>query len=415
MKTISKKTVFENEDGDRLAARLDLPATKPRAYALFAHCFTCSKDVAASARISRELAAHGWGVLRFDFTGLGNSEGDFENTNYSSNVEDLISAASFLRREYGAPVLLIGHSLGGAAVLAAAAHIPEVLCVVTIGAPGTPRHVRHLFSDSVGEIQKSGHAAVSIAGRTFRIKRHFLEDLDLHDAAERIRNLGKALLVLHSPSDEIVEIENARKIYDAAKHPKSFIALPDSDHLLSRRQDAAYVAGVIVAWVSRYIDFSDAEPETRQSLPAGTIRLQEGDTKYLQSVLTSDHEMIVDEPASIGGGNLGPGPYDYLLAALVSCTSVTLRMYADRKGWSLDDIRMSASHRRVHADDCADCESGEGRIDEITVELEVTGDLDETQRSRLYEIAQLCPVHKTLTTETKIRIQGARFEAPPQQ
>jgi putative redox protein len=407
MKTISKKTVFDNEDGDQLAARLDLPVTQPRAYALFAHCFTCSKDVAASGRISRELAANGWGVLRFDFTGLGSSEGDFENTNYSSNVEDLISAASFLRRDHDAPVLLIGHSLGGAAVLAAAADIPEVRSVVTIGAPGNPQHVSHLFGDSVEDIRKTGHAEVSIAGRSFRIKKHFLEDLDRQNAEERIQNLGKALLVLHSPADEIVGIENAREIYDTAKHPKSFISLDDADHLLSKKEYAAYAARVIAAWVSRYIDPAVPEPVTTESLPGGTIRLEEGEAKYLQRVRTADHQMIVDEPESIGGGNLAPGPYDYLLAALASCTSVTLRMYADRKGWHLEDIRMSASHRRIHAEDCADCETEDGRIDEIDIELEISGNLDEAQRARLHEIAQLCPVHKTLTSETKIRVNLA--------
>jgi uncharacterized OsmC-like protein/alpha/beta superfamily hydrolase len=395
----SSRVSFPGADGSSLAARLDLPP-KPRAFALFAHCFTCGKDILAASRIAGGLAARGIAVLRFDFTGIGSSEGEFANTNFSSNVGDLIAAADYLRRSHAAPNLLIGHSLGGAAVLAAAPRVPEATSVVTIGAPSSAAHITRQFAANVGEILEKGTARVSLAGRPFTITKQFLDDVAEQNFLDSLANLGKALLVCHAPRDEIVDIENAGAIFAAARHPKSFLSLDTADHLVTRREDAAYLADVVTAWVSRDLPIADEAA----TLSSNVVEVGEsGAARFTQHVRTGRHLLIADEPIAAGGDDAGPGPYDYLLAALGACTSMTMRMYAERKGISVERFSVRLSHHKVHAKDCADCETREGRIDEITREISIEGDVPEGARERLMQIADKCPVHQTLTHEVKIR------------
>jgi len=393
---------FHNAQGQNLAALLDRPAGEPRAYALFAHCFTCGKDVHAARRIAEGLTALGIAVLRFDFTGLGSSEGEFANTTFSSNVVDLVTAANALRQSGRAPAILIGHSLGGAAVLAAASEVPEARAVVTIAAPCDPAHVTGLFKDRLAEIGTKGEVEVALAGRPFRISRAFVDDISEQKLAERIANLRKALLIFHSPTDEIVGIDNASRIFIAAKHPKSFISLAGADHLLSRRSDAAYVAGVIRAWAERYLDM----PEAAQRLPDKpdvVVVRETGQGRFQQQVAVGPHRFLADEPVAAGGLDSGPGPYDLVLAGLGACTAMTLRIYAERKALPLERVTVELSHGRIHAADCENCETKEGMIDRIERAVVLTGQLDVEQRRRLMEIADKCPVHRTLTSEIDIR------------
>ena len=400
----SEKLTFSGADGAELAARLDLPAGPPRAYALFAHCFTCTKDIFAAARIAAGLAAQGIAVLRFDFTGLGHSQGEFANTNFSSNVADLLRAADHLRETRAAPKILIGHSLGGAAVLAAAPDIPEAVAVATVGAPAEPAHVRHLFQAARPEIEAKGEAEVLLAGRPFRIRKQFLEDIEKQKLAASIGAMRKALMVFHAPRDATVGIENAGEIFQAAKHPKSFVSLDDADHLLSRKQDAVYVANVLAAWAGRYLDQPD-ETEALQAAP-GTVVVQEtGEGRFTQRIAAGKHALGADEPADYGGDDTGPTPYDLLLAGLGACTTMTVRMYAARKRLPLDRVTVTLSHKKIHAEDCAGCETREGRIDRIARSLTLEGPLDEAQQARLLEIADKCPVHRTLKSEVLIETE----------
>ena len=400
----SEKLTFSGADGAELAARLDLPAGPPRAYALFAHCFTCTKDIFAAARIAAGLAAQGIAVLRFDFTGLGHSQGEFANTNFSSNVADLLRAADYLRETRAAPKILIGHSLGGAAVLAAAPDIPEAVAVATVGAPAEPAHVQHLFQAARPEIEAKGEAEVLLAGRPFRIRKQFLEDIEKQKLAASIGAMRKALMVFHAPRDATVGIENAGEIFQAAKHPKSFVSLDDADHLLSRKQDAVYVANVLAAWAGRYLDQPD-ETEAPQAAP-GTVVVQEtGEGRFTQRIAAGKHALGADEPADYGGDDTGPTPYDLLLAGLGACTTMTVRMYAARKRLPLDRVTVTLSHKKIHAEDCAGCETREGRIDRIARSLTLEGPLDEAQQARLLEIADKCPVHRTLKSEVLIETE----------
>ncbi len=399
----SEKVTFTGAQGDQLAARLDLPEGEPKAYALFAHCFTCTKDIFAASRIAAALADRGIGVLRFDFTGLGHSEGEFANTNFSSNVADLIQAADFLRETRQAPKIVVGHSLGGAAVLAAAPEIPEAVAVVTIGAPSAPAHVQHLFQGALDQITAKGEAEVEIAGRPFRVKQQFLEDISRQHLSAALGQLRKALLVFHAPRDQTVGIENAGEIFAAAKHPKSFISLDDADHLLSRRSDAVYVAEVLSAWVGRYLDGTAEAAAPEPTAAEGTVVVTEtGDGPFAQRITAGRHVLSADEPPSVGGKNTGPTPYDLLLAGLGACTSMTLRMYAGRKKLPLERVSVALRHEKIHAQDCADCETSEGRVDRIEREITVTGALDAKQRQRLLEIADRCPVHRSLENEVKV-------------
>ncbi|MGR8950152.1 MAG: bifunctional alpha/beta hydrolase/OsmC family protein [Gammaproteobacteria bacterium] len=399
------KAEFDNEQGQRLAGLLETPAGEAQAFALFAHCFTCSKDIAAASRITRALAQYGIATLRFDFTGLGNSDGDFANTNFSSNLNDLISAAQFLYDDYDPPTLLIGHSLGGAAVLAAAHEIDSVKAVATIGAPASAKHVEHLFAGARAEIE-SGSAAVDLGGRKFKIKKQFLEDIERYSSTDHIARLNAALLVLHSPVDTTVSISEASRIYQAARHPKSFISLDQADHLLSRPEDSQYAASVIATWAGRFLSLDQIKPETSSgpapSVAAGSVLVTERDKKFLRGIYTEKHQFIGDEPTSVGGSDLGPNPYEYLLAALGSCTSMTIRMYANRKKIVLEDVSVTLVHDRIHAQDCEECESESGQVDVIRRQIDLKGELSDAERQRLFEIADRCPVHRTLENEIRI-------------
>ncbi|PIQ62548.1 MAG: osmotically inducible protein C [Bacteroidetes bacterium CG12_big_fil_rev_8_21_14_0_65_60_17] len=387
---------FENGRGIQLAAHLDLPADgRPYAYALFAHCFTCSKNLKAVGHLTRAMTRAGYGVLRFDFTGLGQSKGDFADTDFSSNIGDLESAAAWLTSEYEAPRLLVGHSLGGAAVLHAAGKLPSVRAVATVGAPYDPAHVRHLFAESEEEILKSGHAKVSIGGRPFTIRKEFLDDLEAQDPATVIGNLDTAILVMHSPVDTIVGIDNAALIYKAAKHPKSFVSLDSADHLLSSEEDALYAGGVLSAWSRRYIEVPSEQKSDRHGHHHVTVTLDA--SRYRTEIVAGGHALVADEPESAGGTNRGPSPYDLLVSGLGACTAITLRMYADRKKWPMDEVHVHLTHEKTHAEDC-DCDSGDrmGKIDLVEREIELVGELTDEQRSRLLEIADKCPVHRSL-------------------
>jgi uncharacterized OsmC-like protein/alpha-beta hydrolase superfamily lysophospholipase len=439
---------FFNAEGLRLAGLLDNPAGEARAYALFAHCFTCGKDTHAAKRIAEGLTALGIAVLRFDFTGLGSSEGEFANTTFSSNVADLVAAADQLRKIKRAPSILIGHSLGGAAVLAAGSAVPEARAVVTIGAPSDPAHVAGLFKDRRQEIEAHGEVEVTLAGRPFRIRRTFLDDVAEQELGGRIAALRKALLIFHSPTDDIVGIDNASRIFAAAKHPKSFVSLAGADHLLSRRSDAAYVANVIAAWAERYLDMGRQNMEQQDmaqqnmgqqdmgqqnEVPAGAplvgalnpdpdgaatraapmsasgdgqpgvVTVWETRQGRLQQQITAGaHRFLADEPVAAGGGDSGPNPYDFLLAALGACTAMTLRLYAERKALRLDRVTVRLRHAKIYATDCESCETKEGKIDRIERGIVFEGELDAEQRARLLEIADKCPIHRTLTSEVEI-------------
>lgn len=398
-----QKVSFENPIGENLAARLDLPLEgKPAAFALFAHCFTCTKNLKAVSNISRALNRAGIAVLRFDFTGLGESEGDFADTNFSSNVGDLLAAADFLKAAFEAPKILIGHSLGGAAVLQAAQRIPSSLAVVTIGAPAEPSHVTHLLISAQEQIAATGEAEVRLAGRTFLIKKQFLDDLENMKMAETIRNLKRALLIFHSPIDNIVGIDNAAEIFQAAKHPKSFISLDHADHLLTDESDSLYVGSVIAAWAKKYLGITETPPEQPDATD-NRIVVRTGKHAFHTEINANGHNLVADEPISFGGTNTGPTPYDYLVAALGACTSMTLRMYADRKGWPLEAAIVRLKHRKVHARDCQDCENQSTRFDQIDREIELIGPLDDAQKARLLEIADRCPVHRTLHSEIVVK------------
>ncbi|MGJ5133077.1 bifunctional alpha/beta hydrolase/OsmC family protein [Bradyrhizobium oligotrophicum] len=392
---------FEGAGGDKLSAALDLPDGAPRAYALFAHCFSCGKDTHAARRIAMALTAHGIAVLRFDFTGLGSSEGDFANTTFSSNVADLVRAANHLRETRQAPAILIGHSLGGAAVLAAAGDIPDAKAVVTIAAPSDPGHVTALFKDSLEAIRRDGSAEVSLAGRPFRISSSFLDDVVEQRLLDRVKHLHKALLVMHSPVDDTVGIDNATKIFIAARHPKSFISLDHADHLISRKEDAAYIAEVIASWAGRYVAPAAAEPAPADG-PRDVVVRETRSSKLQQAIALGPHHLTADEPLLVGGQDTGPGPYDLLLAALGACTSMTMRLYADRKFLPLDRITVTLRHSKIHAEDCAECETKVGLIDQLDREIHLDGALDQEQRRKLMEIADKCPVHRTLTSEIRI-------------
>jgi len=413
-----KKVTFNNRDGIELAGLLEKPpaGTAIRSYALFAHCFTCGKDIAAASRISRALTKHGIAVFRFDFTGLGNSDGDFANTNFSSNIDDLIDAAEMLGRDFKAPQLMIGHSLGGAAVLSAADRMPYVKALVTIGSPATADHVEHLFHCSIDTLESKGEADVQIGMRQFKIRKQLVDDLRKHADVEHIGDLRRPLMIFHSPIDNVVPVDEAAKIFVAAKHPKSYVSLDHADHLLSRAEDAEFVAQTLASWADRYLDDapidSDAEveksvsedvPALVKSLEHGEVLVTEKDLKFLRGLYTEDHQVLSDEPLSFGGRNLGPSPYDLLLMSLGSCTSMTIRMYANHKKLPLEDINVRLRHERIHSDDCPDCDGKTGKIERITRDIELKGDLTEAQRQRLIEIADRCPVHRTLENDLVVR------------
>lgn len=401
----TEKFSFVGARGQLLDGRLEKPGHgAPRAVALFAHCFTCTKQSKAATRISAALAGHGIAVLRFDFTGLGASEGDFANAGFVSNVEDLVAAAGAMRAA-GSPVtLLIGHSLGGAAVIAAAEHVAEVRAVVTLGAPFDVQHVLAQLGDDLDVVKRLGEADVTIGGRKFRVSQSFIDQAHEQPQAARLRALKRALLVLHSPTDATVGIDNARQIFEAARHPKSFVAL-DGDHLLTNERHARYAAALIAAWIEGSID----EKVPAMDRPSeGIVSVQTAGGKFAQLVRTSTHELLADEPRSIGGSDLGPTPYDFLLAALGACTSMTIKQYAERKGWPLEQVSVELEHGRNHAADCLDCDIGNAEIQVIDRALRLTGALSDEQRARLLEIADKCPVHRTLEKDLHIHTTEVR-------
>lgn len=398
----TEKISFTGSLGEMLAARLDLPDGKPQAYAIFAHCFTCSKDTHAATRVAQALTQYGIAVLRFDFTGLGGSGGEFANTSFSSNVEDLRRAADHLRNSYEAPRILIGHSLGGTAMLAVAKDIPEVRAVCTINSPSDAVYVALAFGTQLAEIERHGAAQVTLAGRPFTIRRDFLDDLRAQSLSDRIRYMKKALLVFHAPGDITVGIENAAEIFEAARHPKSFVSLEGADHLLTRKADAEYVASVLAAWAARYLPEQPASAENAsQEREEGTILVAEsGIGKFAQSVSVGKHKLTADEPVSAGGNDNGPTPYDFLAIALGACTNMTLRMYAERKRLTLGQISVEVRHAKVHAQDCAECEGREGHIDRFERAIRIAGNMPAELEAKIAEIAGKCPVHRTLEAKS---------------
>lgn len=399
---------FENGRGHELAGIVHRPDSRPVAWVLFAHCFTCTKNVKAAVHISQALVDHGFGVMRFDFMGLGESEGEFEDTTFSSNVHDLVAAADFLGRDFDAPAILVGHSLGGAAVLRAAHRIASVKAVATIAAPADPGHVRHLLGEDIEErVQACGEAEVCLAGRPFIIGREFVEDLERDDWKDVIHDLRRPLLIFHSPVDDTVSVDNAKLIYENAMHPKSFVSLEDADHLLSRAADSRYVAAVLAAWATRYIDTDEAD--LAEDAHVEGVVATTGRERFRTEIRSGKHVLVADEPTKVGGGNLGPSPYDLLAASLAACTAMTLRMYADHKKIDLAEVSVRVRHDRVHEKDCEDCEKKGDRIDRLRRDISFAGKLDAAERQRLVEIADRCPVHKTLSGE--IRIETAETHA----
>jgi len=394
-----ERLTFPNAAGEQLSAQIDFPIDgRPKAVALFAHCFTCTKNIKAVANISRALTRKGIAVMRFDFTGLGDSEGDFSSTSFSSNVADLVAAAEFLSRNYQPPKILIGHSFGGTASLQAALEIPSVAAVVTIGSPADPKHVQHVIGDAMETIRTNGEAEILLDGRPFKIRKQFLEDLQDTRIENSIRNLKRALLVLHSPVDRIVDIDNAARIFKTAKHPKSFISLDRADHLMSDPADSRYVGAVIAEWAFKYIG-KELKSEEKAEGVHGEVVTRIGKSRYTTEILAGDHDMIADEPESMGGTDQGPSPYEYLLSGLGACTAITLRMYADRKEWPLESVLVRLKHEKIDATDCDTCKTEKGKIDRIDREIEFIGLLDEKQKARLSQIADRCPVHRTLHSE----------------
>lgn len=396
------KIEFEGSQGDKLAGLLESPNAEPLAYVLFAHCFTCGKDLVAASRVARSLVARNFAVLRFDFTGLGSSDGDFANTNFSSNVQDLIKAADYLRQHYKAPEVLIGHSLGGTAILKAAHQIPESRGVVTIGAPADADHVIKQFAYDIETIETQGDSTVWLAGRSFTIKKQFIDDIRENNNTN-VSKLGKPLLVMHSPVDSTVSIKQAEFIFTAAKHPKSFVSLGKADHLLTNKTDAESAAAIIATWASQFI--SEVQDAPKRAVATGHVMVSERDHKFAQNVYSDDHQWIADEPVAAGGSNYGPDPYEHLLAALGTCTAMTMRMYAARKKWPVDNISIELEHSRDHGADCVECDETHSKIDVISRKIIIDGNLQPDQKKRLMEIADKCPVHRTLHNKLVIRTE----------
>jgi uncharacterized OsmC-like protein/pimeloyl-ACP methyl ester carboxylesterase len=393
-----RKISFSNREGHKLAGTMELPpGGEWQATALFAHCFTCTHNIRAARDITRELASAGFAVLRFDFTGLGESEGEFGDTHFASNLDDLEDAAHYLAEHYAPPQLLVGHSLGGTAAVAVAERLVSVRAVATIGSPATPAHVLKQFGDDLERIETEGRAEVMLAGRSFSIRRDFIEDARRHDLAERLRGLRRALLVMHSPADAIVPINQAEQLFGPALHPKSFVSLGDADHLLSRAEDSRYAGTMIASWASRFLEIDSVAPTEGVTTSGMTA---EG---FLCAVQAGQHRFIADEPQKNGGKDLGPDPYQLLAAALGSCTVMTLNLYARHKRLALERVSCTVDHQRTHAEDCAECDASERRIDRFTRTIRLEGELRDEQRQRLLEIAERCPVHRTLEGEIEIK------------
>ena len=394
---------FTNKNGYELSAQIEFPVDqKPLAFAIFAHCFTCSKNLLAIKHISRGLTSKGIAVLLFDFTGLGSSEGDFESTTFTSNIQDIFAAADYLSENYEAPKIIIGHSLGGAAALFAGAQLDCIEAVVTIGAPFDPYHVTKLLAEKVDEIQEKGKATVDIGGRPFTIAKGFIDDLKNHEPVEFAKKLRKALLILHSPQDTIVGIENAAKMYSAALHPKSFISLDGADHLLSKKADSSYAGNMIAAWVKKYLNPDNKKPALKSKSQV-VSKTEQG--SYTTEIKAGNHHFLADEPEEVGGADLGPSPYELLSSSLAACTSMTLHIYAARKKWDLQEAIVHVDHDKEYAQDCDNCEQSGAKIDHFNRQIELVGELDGEKRQRLLQIADKCPVHKTLHNSAVIKTE----------
>lgn len=395
-----QKVTFSNKNGDTLVGRLALPANQePHNFVLFAHCFTCNKNFPAIRNISRALTTEGFGVLRFDFTGLGESEGEFADTNFSGNVGDLVEAANYLKENYSSPTLIIGHSLGGAAAILASEEISSIKAIATIGAPSDPKHVTHIFKDKLETIENTGVAEVNVGGRSFTVKNQFLNDLRSQSLEERIKNNRKALLILHSPQDTVVGINNSKEIYIAAHHPKSFVSLDGADHLLSNVEDGKYTGNLIAAWAKRYLDLPKSTPLDTKHQVVASLDKEDGFTTEMK---IGNHYFTADEPISFGGNDFGPSPYEFVSAGLSACTAMTIQMYTKRKKWPLENVQVHTSYKKVHAEDCENCESSNSKIDTFEREIKLVGTLAAPQIAKILEIADKCPVHRTL--ENKIHI-----------
>lgn len=405
---MSSRTVeFENSAGATLTGSLELPESgEPAAFVLFAHCFTCTRNFRASRNIAQALVAEGLGVLRFDFTGLGESEGEFAATSFSSNVADLVAAAKFLEAEHAAPKVLVGHSLGGTAVLQAAASIASSVAVATINAPASASHVARLFGAQREQIERDGEAEVLLAGRPFRIRRQFLEDLERQGLPESVRELRRALLIMHAPRDTTVDIDNAARLFTHALHPKSFISLDKADHLLSRDEDSRYAGAVLAAWASRYLGV-EAAPAVALRAKPGLVLARTRAGAFRTELSAGGHPLVADEPIDYGGNGAGPTPYDLLAAALAACTSMTVRVYAERKGIALDSVTTAVRHDKIHALDCEQCVTRTGKVDRFARTLDFDGELTGEEREKLLAIAEKCPVHRTLESEVSIETKLA--------
>lgn len=400
---MQQRVTFKNRAGHQLSGVLHSPSgTNTLAYALFAHCFTCTKNIRSAVYISESLAQQGIATLRFDFTGLGASQGDFSDSSFTTNINDLLDAAEYLKQEHTAPQLLVGHSLGGTAILAAASEIPSAQAVASIGSPAHPEHILHLIESELASIERDGQVDVDLSGRKFTFKQDFVGDLHRHEI--KYKTLNRALMVLHSPRDDTVSVNEASTIFSSAMHPKSFVSLDTADHLLSNKSDAIYAGQVISAWARRYLSpLNVDEHETAHGVTVNA-KTSEG---FLCDINASGHRLIADEPTSMGGTNLGPSPYDYLSAALGTCTAMTLNMYARHKKLALNEVKVAVEHERIHADDCVDCEKQDGHIDLFQRTISIEGKLDDAQRTRLLQIADRCPVHRTLENEIKIKTKLA--------
>ena len=398
----SQKLVIENEKGEKLQAYLELPANQnPNYFAVFAHCFTCTSTLSAVKNISRSLTNHDFGVLRFDFTGLGRSEGEFSDSHFSSNVSDLLAVSAYLETHYKAPALMVGHSLGGAAVIVASSKLESVKAVATIGAPATVDHVTHLFSHGFDDIEDKGDVEVNIGGRPFNINKEFVDDFSKTDLIAITENLRKPLLIMHAPFDAIVPIDNAERLYKTAHHPKSFVSLDQADHLLTNSRDSVYAGNVIGAWVQRYFDAKDSDIlDTQGEQLVAHLNLKED--HFTTNIQTKKHTLVADEPESVGGDDFGPSPYDYLSASLAACTAMTLKLYAERKKWDLQEVYVYITYSKKHSQDLKLDGKPAGKIDYLKKTLKFIGDLDDKQKERLKEIASKCPVHKTLQSDTEI-------------
>lgn len=397
------KTIeFVNSKGIKLSGKLELPADRsPKSYAIFAHCFTCSKNLNAVKHISRALTTNGFGVLRFDFTGLGQSGGDFASTNFTTNIEDLEDVANYMSKELGAPELLVGHSLGGAAVIFASARIQSIKSVATIGAPSSPQHVQHLFKTKIEEIKTNGISLVDIGGRSFHISAQFIEDISSSNMTKVLKSMEKPLLIMHSPQDKVVGIKNATEIYSFANHPKSFISLYGADHLLSKKEDSIYAGKVVAEWASRYINLN--KEKTLKTTDQVVVKI--GSKGLTTDILAGEHNLTADEPENVGGDNFGPSPYDLLLSSLGACTAMTLRLYANQKKWNLEEVIIHLSHGKTYIKDCQNSDEKSAKVDRIEKRIVLIGNLDHSQKQRLLEIANKCPVHKSLNNEIIIDSQ----------